>query len=362
MRRRSLRSLTRPLSQPDASRSAPRPCGNLSAWRAPRTPRSARRPGWPAVAAARRLGRARRTPPASRCAGSRCAGSTVPVLPPGHGPLQVLHVSRPAPDARPRAASGRGCAALADLEPDLVVNTGDNLAHLDVGAAGARRASAPCSTCPASSCSAPTTTSRRRCATRCATCCPTTASATPTPPSCPGGDLRAGFEQPRLGRPHQPARPPDGRGHDVRLRRRRRPAPGLRRPGRGRRSGRRRRPTCAWASPTRRTSGCSTSSPPTATTTSSPGTPTAASCACRSRAPWSPTATSTPARAKGLHRHPADSRPGDPGVVLAARLGRARAPRRTPRPVLLPARGHPAHAHPARREPGFVARPDRRLE
>ena len=31
-----------------------------------------------------------------------------------------------------------------------------------------------------------------------------------------------------------------------------------------------------------------------------------------------------PARAKGLHRHPADSRPGDPELVVAARLGRRR--------------------------------------
>jgi predicted MPP superfamily phosphohydrolase len=53
---------------------------------------------------------------------------TVPVLPPGHGPLRVLHVS----DLHLTPSQGRKQAwvrRLADLEPDLVVNTGDNLAH-----------------------------------------------------------------------------------------------------------------------------------------------------------------------------------------------------------------------------------------
>ncbi len=55
---------------------------------------------------------------------------TVPVLPPGHGPLRVLHVS----DLHLTPSQGRKRAwlrSLADLEPDLVVNTGDNLAHRD---------------------------------------------------------------------------------------------------------------------------------------------------------------------------------------------------------------------------------------
>jgi uncharacterized protein len=53
---------------------------------------------------------------------------TVPVLPAGHGPLKVLHVSdlhlTPGQVRKRRWVQG-----LAELEPDLVVNTGDNLAH-----------------------------------------------------------------------------------------------------------------------------------------------------------------------------------------------------------------------------------------
>ena len=54
---------------------------------------------------------------------------TVPVLPPGHSPLRVLHLSdlHMTPDQRRKREWVR---RLADLEPDLVVNTGDNLAHL----------------------------------------------------------------------------------------------------------------------------------------------------------------------------------------------------------------------------------------
>ena len=53
---------------------------------------------------------------------------TVPVLPPGHAPLKVLHLSdiHMAPDQRAKQEWLRGLAA---LEPDLVINTGDNLAH-----------------------------------------------------------------------------------------------------------------------------------------------------------------------------------------------------------------------------------------
>ncbi len=54
----------------------------------------------------------------------------VPVLPPGHEPLKVLHLS----DLHLTPSQGvkrRWLATLADLEPDLVVDTGDNLAHQD---------------------------------------------------------------------------------------------------------------------------------------------------------------------------------------------------------------------------------------
>ena len=55
---------------------------------------------------------------------------TVPVLPPGSRPLRVLHLS----DAHMLPSHGRKQAwlrSLASLEPDLVVNTGDNLSHAD---------------------------------------------------------------------------------------------------------------------------------------------------------------------------------------------------------------------------------------
>ena len=58
-----------------------------------------------------------------------------------------------------------------------------------------------------------------------------------------------------------------------------------------------------------------------------------------------------PARAKGLHRHPADSRPGDPGSSwLHVSAGIGTSPLR-PDPGRLPARGHPADAVPSRAAP-----------
>ncbi|WP_293780635.1 metallophosphoesterase [uncultured Aeromicrobium sp.] len=59
---------------------------------------------------------------------------TVPVLPPGSEPLRMLHIS----DAhlRPRQHRKREwLKSLAALEPDVVVNTGDNMAHLDAAPA-----------------------------------------------------------------------------------------------------------------------------------------------------------------------------------------------------------------------------------
>src|ERR1700720_3095044 len=53
---------------------------------------------------------------------------TMPVLDPGSSPLRVLHLS----DLHMRPGQRRKQAwlrELASLEPDLVVNTGDNLAH-----------------------------------------------------------------------------------------------------------------------------------------------------------------------------------------------------------------------------------------
>ncbi|MCC9196986.1 metallophosphoesterase [Arthrobacter sp. zg-Y820] len=55
---------------------------------------------------------------------------TVPVLPPGSAPLRVLHLSdiHFVPNQNIKT---RWLQSLAELEPDLVVNTGDNLSHRD---------------------------------------------------------------------------------------------------------------------------------------------------------------------------------------------------------------------------------------
>ena len=54
----------------------------------------------------------------------------LPLLPPGHEPLTVLHLTdiHMTPHQRRKQEWLRG---LADLEPDLVINTGDNLGHRD---------------------------------------------------------------------------------------------------------------------------------------------------------------------------------------------------------------------------------------
>lgn len=54
---------------------------------------------------------------------------TLPVLPAGRQPLRVLHLSdiHMAPDQR---AKQQWLRSLADLAPDLVIDTGDNLAHM----------------------------------------------------------------------------------------------------------------------------------------------------------------------------------------------------------------------------------------
>ena len=59
---------------------------------------------------------------------------TVPVLAPGSRPLRILHLS----DAHMRPGQRRKqewLRGLAALEPDLVVNTGDNIAHVDAAPA-----------------------------------------------------------------------------------------------------------------------------------------------------------------------------------------------------------------------------------
>ncbi|MET0736208.1 MAG: metallophosphoesterase [Microbacterium sp.] len=63
------------------------------------------------------------------------------ILPAGSGPIRVLHVSD-AHMAPWQMRKQRWIAALAELEPDLVVNTGDNLGHVD-GLRGLRPAFDP---------------------------------------------------------------------------------------------------------------------------------------------------------------------------------------------------------------------------
>lgn len=55
---------------------------------------------------------------------------TAPILGPGHRPLRLLHISDMHLTPRRRETSA-WVAGLAALRPDLVVNTGDNLAHDD---------------------------------------------------------------------------------------------------------------------------------------------------------------------------------------------------------------------------------------
>lgn len=67
--------------------------------------------------------------------------AVAPALAPGSRPVRVLHVSD-AHMAPWQHRKQRWLASLAALEPDLVVNTGDNLGHVE-GLAGIRRAFAP---------------------------------------------------------------------------------------------------------------------------------------------------------------------------------------------------------------------------
>ena len=169
-----------------------RHCDSLAGWPdcgAPASVRSRR-------GRARSAGRRRRAHGVRRLGGARlhAAPVEVPLLPPGHRPLKVLHLSdlHLTPDQRRKQEWLR---RLADLEPDLVVNTGDNLAHRDAVARVLEALGAAAGRARASSSSAPTTTTRRRCATRCATSCPTTASATSTRRSSPGPSLAAALRR-----------------------------------------------------------------------------------------------------------------------------------------------------------------------
>ena len=224
----------------------------------------------------------------------------------------------------------RWVAGLAELEPDLVVDTGDNLAHtravpavlaaLDplLSLPGALRLgqqrllrphlqeprSLPASRPGRSACTAG---------------------------SCPGATCAAALIERGWQDAHaHPRRRLDVAGVRDRVRRRRRPAPQARplRPVAGARRRRRRR--CARADPLPRAARARRGSPPTATTSSWPATPTAASCACPVYGALVTNCGIDRSRARGCtvalgHAH------------APARLRRAWAPPRTP-PSASPAR------------------------
>ena len=203
----------------------------------------------------------------------------VPVLPAGADPIRVLHLSdlHMAPWQRDKQEWVR---SLADLEPDLIVDTGDNLGHErghrghppprssrsrgipGVFVNGSNDYFGPVAKNPFTLLRRPVGHDRR---VRSAS---TSANCTATSPSSAGIDLDNTADHPR------PAR------HALRVLRRRRPAPGLRPPRphhRGDRRAARRGPArrrgvarrgireppgrrSRSASPTRRTSACSTRS------------------------------------------------------------------------------------------------------
>ena len=283
-------------------------------------PRIARASAPPPGAGARGVRRA------GRPGASRCARSTVPLLPAGQPAAAGAAPQRPAPDAR---ASTRKQDWVRDLAPARARPGGQHRRQprpprrrcplvLDALGGAARRPRA-------SSSSAPTTTSRRRCATRCATCCPTTAAATPTRPPLPWRDLRpaladAGWldltnaRDVAQGRRHDASRSPGVDDPHLELRRpRRRRRPG--RPGRRRADRRRPRAVPPGARPVRRRR---LRRGPRRPHPRRPGVP------AGQAARWSPTATSSRPGPRGCTATRPTPVPGDPGLVLAARLGRAR--------------------------------------
>ena len=84
----------------------------------------------------------------------------VPALPPGSAPVRILQVS----DLHLTPGQSRKIEwvrSLAELDPDFVVNTGDNLAHVDAVPPLLRRDGAAARAARARSSWGPTTTSHR---------------------------------------------------------------------------------------------------------------------------------------------------------------------------------------------------------
>ena len=255
------------------------------------------------------------TPRSWSARGSRCAGSPCPPCRPGRPPCGSSRC--PTCTSRPGQAKKIAWVRdLAALEPDFVVNSGDNLAHVEAvppllrameplmefpGAfvLGLQRLLRPCAQEPRPLPHPPATP-------RCA------------PPAVRPARRRArrGPARRRLGRPRQrPHHGDDGRP-PRRARRCRRPPRRLRPVCRG---VRRPRPTTSrspWAWSTPPTSGCSTRWSPTAPRSCSPGTPTAGSSPCPCGARSSRTATSTRAA-------PRVSPAGGPAPASAGRGGSA---------------------------------------
>ena len=236
----------------------------------------------------------------------------MPVLPAGARPLRVLHLS----DIHMTPSQSRKqewVRSLADLEPDLVVNTGDNLAHLDalpvvLDALGPLLDVPGVFVLGSNDYYAPTA--------RNPLCVP---AARRRPPQHPHRQAAVAGPQGRLlrrglARPDQPAHDVHGRRPDRRLGRRRRPPPGVRRPGRG-------QPAPADSSADLRLGVAH--APYLRVLDQFAGDGYDAIFAGHTHGgqvclPFKGALVTNcdlePARAKGLHRHPADSRPGEPGT------------------------------------------------
>ena len=262
----------------------------------------------------------------------------VPVLPPGAAPLRVLHIS----DTHLTPGRNRLMSwvrSLDELDPDLVVNTGDSISHPEASAVLPR--------CPRAA---------ARPARRVRVRLQRPVLAQPqnparylwrtSPPADPRtrpalGEARRRPDRGRLARPQQPARAADHRRTSTS----RWPACTTRTSAgtatSRSRAGPTRPPGCASASCTHPNRRCSTSSPPTATTCCWPATPTAASCACPVYGALVTNCGIDRERARGLHRHPATG-------SLAARLRRSGHVAVGPGQVRLPPGGHPAHPDAAR--------------
>ena len=161
---------------------------------------------------------------------------TVPLLPPGQPSLRVLHLS----DIHLTPGQQRKqdwLAGLCALDPDLVVNTGDNIAHRDSiprlrDALGSLLDVPGVFVLGSNDYYSPTLRNPLR------YLFPDNGKRHTDSPLLPWRELKDLVHRLRLARPDQPACLSEGRSDDVLVRRRRRPAPALRPARRGGRPGR----------------------------------------------------------------------------------------------------------------------------